>query len=122
MPNLSAILTVRQPLARSSVMVLSRLCDSRAIHFKAAAMSRMKHLYALQGRLARALLTILFKGYIVSNMTRDTDDLQRADEEAKLARCVELYHKAERSTAFSSRDLDDLGYFLGVNDYLKEKA
>ena len=47
-------------------------------------------------------------------MTRDTDDLQRADEEAKLARCVELYELAEKNTPFTRSDLVDLRYFLGI--------
>ena len=55
-------------------------------------------------------------------MTRDTDDLQRADEEQKFLRCLELYQLAERGRTFSQADLLDLKYHLGLNTYLKEKA
>ena len=47
-------------------------------------------------------------------MTRDTDELQRADEEAKLARCVELYEQIESGGFLSIGDLKDLQYFLGI--------
>ena len=53
---------------------------------------------------------------------RDTDDLQRADEGEKIARCVVLYKKAIFREEFTPEELADLRYFLGLNDYFKEKA
>ena len=55
-------------------------------------------------------------------MTRDTDDLQRADEEAKLARCVELYELAEKGIPFTLSDLADLKYFLGIEVAVIQKT
>ena len=45
---------------------------------------------------------------------RDTDDLQRGDEEAKLRRCVELYEQIESGGFLNIGDLKDLQYFLGI--------
>ena len=54
-------------------------------------------------------------------MERD-DQAQREDEEIKLQRCLTLYGLARASKWFTPADLEDLKYFLGLNDYFKEKA
>ena len=56
------------------------------------------------------------------SMTRDTDDLQQADEEAKLARCVELYKLAENEQRFNTKDLIDLQHFLGIESVTVRKT
>ena len=56
---------------------------------------------------------------------RDTDDLQRADEEAQqqdeeraYIRCLELIQLAVRGHHFEGKDLQDLWYHLGMNNRL----
>ena len=56
---------------------------------------------------------------------RDTDDLQRADEQSQqqdeeqaYIRCLELVQLAVRGHRFEGKDLQDLWYHLGMNNRL----
>lgn len=55
------------------------------------------------------------------NSTAD-DNRQQADEERAFFRCVELAEMAQRGERFTSTDLDDLIYHLGLSSYFKEKS
>ena len=44
----------------------------------------------------------------------NNQEQQRADEEQKLMRCLELYQKVDRGLKFFPKDLEDLRYFLGL--------